>query len=77
MPGGNHHHDWLEAIRKGHKAGSDFSYGGPLSEIAMLGVIAIKMAGTKLEWDAENMRFPNCPEANKYINPPYRAGWTL
>ena len=43
----------------------------------MLGVIAIKMAGTKLEWDAENMRFPNCPEADKHVNPPYRAGWTL
>lgn len=43
----------------------------------MLGVIAIKMAGTKLEYDAENTRFPNCPEADKHINPPYRAGWTL
>ena len=43
----------------------------------MLGVIAIKMAGTKLEWDAENMQFPNCPEADKYVNPPYREGWTL
>ena len=43
----------------------------------MLGIIAIKMAGTKLEYDAENTRFPNCPEADKYINPPYRTGWTL
>ena len=47
-----HHQDWLEAIRNGGKAGSDFSYGGPLTEIAMLGVIAIKLPGTKLEWDA-------------------------
>jgi len=72
-----HHQDWLDAIRNGKKAGSDFSYGGPLTEIAMLGVIAIKLAGTKLEWDAENVRFTNCPEANQFINPPYRAGWTL
>jgi predicted dehydrogenase len=77
VPRGDHHHDWLDAIRNGHKAGSDFSYGGPLTEIAMLGVIAIRMAGTKLEYDAEDTRFPNCPEANKYINPPYRDGWTL
>jgi predicted dehydrogenase len=77
VPRGNHQGDWLAAIRKGRKAGSDFSYGGPLSELAMLGVIAIKMAGTKLEYDAENTKFPNCPEADKYINPPYRAGWTL
>jgi predicted dehydrogenase len=77
VPRGNHHRDWLDAIRNGRKAGSDFSYGGPLSEIAMLGVIAIKMAGVKLEYDAENTRFPNCPEADKHINPPYRTGWTL
>jgi len=72
-----HHQDWLEAIRKGGKAGSDFSYGGPLTELAMLGVIAIKFPGTKLEWDAQAMRFTNCAEANPYVNPPYRAGWTL
>ena len=73
----NHRQDWLDAIRKGRKAGSDFSYGGPLTEIAMVGVIALKMPGVKLEWDAKTMRFPNCPEANQYVNPPYRAGWTL
>jgi predicted dehydrogenase len=72
-----HHADWLNAIRTGKKAGSDFAYGGPLTEIAMLGVIAIKMAGAKLEWDAAQMRFTNNNEANQYINPPYRKGWTL
>jgi len=73
-----HHDDWLRAIREGRKAGSDFtSYGGPLTEIAMLGVIALKLPGTKLEWDSGNTRFTNCDEANQYINPPYRQGWTL
>jgi predicted dehydrogenase len=72
-----HHQDWLQAIRTGTKAGSDFSYGGPLTELAMLGVIAIKMAGVKLQWDAEKVQFTNCTEANQHINPPYRHGWTL
>ncbi len=72
-----HHDDWLRAIREGRKAGSDFSYGGPLTEIAMLGVIALKIPGMKLEWDSENTRFTNCDEANQHINPPYRQGWTL
>ena len=72
-----HHDDWLRAIREGRKAGSDFSYGGPLTEIAMLGVIALKMPGTKLEWNAPNMRFTNSDEANLHLNPPYRQGWTL
>jgi predicted dehydrogenase len=75
VPG--HHQDWLHAIRNGTKSGSDFSYGGPLTELAMLGVIAIKFPGVKLEWDAAGMRFTNCPEANQHVNPPYRAGWTL
>jgi predicted dehydrogenase len=75
VPG--HHKDWLQAITTGTKAGSDFSYGGPLTEIALLGVIAVKLAGKKLEWDAQKMRFPNCPEADELINPPYRIGWTL
>jgi len=72
-----HHQDWLEAIRSGKKAGSDFSYGGPLTELALLGVIAIKLAGTKLQWDAAKTCFPNCPEANQFVKPPYRSGWTL
>ena len=72
-----HHQDWLHAIRTGGQAGSDFSYGGPLTEIAMLGVIAIKLLGTKLEWDAERVQFTNCAEADQYINPPYRKGWSL
>ncbi|MFH1716718.1 MAG: Gfo/Idh/MocA family oxidoreductase [Planctomycetota bacterium] len=72
-----HHDDWLRAIREGRKAGSDFSYGGPLTEIAMLGVVALKMPGMKLEWDGPNARFANCDEANKFINPPRRQGWPL
>jgi len=72
-----HHWDWLQAIKNGTKAGSDFSYGGPLTELALLGVIAIKLAGTKLEWNSKKARFSNCSEANEFINPAYRAGWKL
>jgi hypothetical protein len=72
-----HHEDWLIAIREGHKSGSDFSYGGPLTEIALTGIIAMKMKGRKLEWDGPAMKFTNCPEANALLDPPYRKGWTL
>ena len=73
----NHHSNWIDAIRNHGKAGSDFSYGGPLTEIAMLGVISLKSPGVKLEWDSEKLHFPNHPEANQYIDPPYRKGWKL
>jgi predicted dehydrogenase len=72
-----HHWDFLDAIRTNRQAGSSFEYGGPLTELALLAVIAIKFPGRKLQWDAEKMRFGNCPEANRYIDPPYRTGWTL
>ena len=73
----NHHADWLQAIRSGKPAGSDFSYGGPLTEIALVGIVGIKMLGKKLEWDSAKMRFTNSDEANQYLNPPYRQGWSL
>jgi predicted dehydrogenase len=73
----NHYADWLQAIRESRKAGSDFSYGGPLAELAMLGIIALKMPGSKLQWDGPNMRFTNSDEANRYITPSYRQGWSL
>jgi predicted dehydrogenase len=76
-PGRNHHQDWLHAIRTGKPAGSDFSYGGPLTEIAMLSIIAIRMLGQELKWDAQNMRFTNSPEATALLTPQFRAGWTL
>jgi predicted dehydrogenase len=72
-----HHEDWLIAIREGKKAGSDFSYGGPLTEIALLGVIAMKLKGQKLAWDGQATKFTNCPGANLLLDPPYRKGWTL
>lgn len=72
-----HLQEWLGAIRTGRKASTDFSYAGPLTEIALLGVIATKLAGTKLEWDSKTMRFTNCDEANQYLKQAYRWGWGL
>lgn len=72
-----HHEDWLNAIKTGGKAGSHFDYGGPLTEIACLGIIAIRMLGQKLEWDAEAMRFANSTEATRFVDPPCRSGWAL
>jgi len=71
-----HHEDFLDAIREGKKAGSDFAaYGAPLTEIAMLGIIAASFPGRKLTWDTEAMRFTDCDEANALVAPKGRAGW--
>jgi hypothetical protein len=70
-----HHKEWVQACKEGKTAGSNFNYGGPLTEIALLGIIAIRMSGTRLEWDSANMRFVNSSEANQYLSKSYRDGW--
>ena len=72
-----HHVDWLQACKGGNPAGSNFDYGGPLTEIATLGDVALRMLGTELQWDAKHMMFPNQPIANQYLHTRYREGWTL
>ena len=72
-----HHWDWLDAIKTGRPAGSNFDYGGPLTEIALVGAIAIRYPGQELKWDAAAQRFTNFSDANAWIHPPYREGWSL
>jgi predicted dehydrogenase len=72
-----HYQEWLAACKGGKPAGSSFvDHAAHLAEVVLLGNIAIR-ANQKLRWDPENMRFPNCPEADKFVNPPYREGWSL
>ena len=73
---GSHEDDWVRAIKEGGKAGADFSYSGPLTEVCLLGNVAKRM-DTKIEWDAETMQVTNLPEASRWIRTPYREGWSL
>lgn len=73
----SHVWDWLDAIRTGRQAGSHFGYGGPLTETALLGAIAIRFPTQTLAWDTKAGRFTNHEGANAYVNPPYRSGWSL
>jgi predicted dehydrogenase len=77
VPKGNHQQDWIQAIREGRQAGSSFEYGGALSEIGLLGMIAIRRSGTRLEWDGAAMKFKNDEQANGLLTPQYRNGWTM
>ena len=72
-----HHIEWLQAIKNGGKATCDFSYAGPLTECALLGIVSHRVGNKKLEWDAGNLKARNCPEAHLYINHKYRPGWNL
>jgi predicted dehydrogenase len=73
----NHAWDWLEAIKTGRQAGSNFAYGGRLTQVALLGAIALRFPGQTLNWDDKKMRFTNLSAANEYLHPPCRKGWSV
>lgn len=74
---GGHYKDWTRACKEGRQAGSHFDYGGPLTEVALLGVIACKFEGEKLEWDSAAMAFKNNEKANEMVHPKFREGWAI
>ncbi len=71
-----HYRDWIRACKGGEPACSNFSISGPFTQWMLLGVIAMRFEG-KLEWDAQKMRFTNNPEANRYLKPKFRKGWSF
>ena len=68
--------EWFEAMRGGQSAACQFNWAGPLTEIILLGNIAIR-TGKRIDWDGENMRITNDSDANKYIKEAYHNGWSL
>ncbi len=71
-----HYRDWIRACKGGDPACSNFDVAAPFVEWMLLGVIALRVEG-KLEWDAAKMRFSNNAEANRYLRPSFRKGWSL
>ncbi len=74
---GNHEQNWAAACKGGEPACSNFDYSGPLAEMVVMGNLAIRYPMRKLDWDGENMRVTNVPEANDFVNMQYRSGWVL
>ncbi|MHC4239113.1 MAG: Gfo/Idh/MocA family protein, partial [Planctomycetota bacterium] len=68
--------EWIEACKGGPEPLANFDYSGPLTEMVLLGNIAIHI-DHKLIWDASNMKVTNVPEANIYLHRQYRKGWYL
>jgi hypothetical protein len=71
--------DFIQACKTGGKTAAGFDYSAKLTEVIVLGCIAIKAGvGKKLEWDGPNMKITNMPELNKWLQrPEYRKGWEL
>ena len=75
---GNPQQEWTEAI----KAGGEFPYAGhfdysaPLTELTLIGGLAMRFAGKRLEWDSKALKVVNIAEANAFIKrKAYRKGY--
>jgi predicted dehydrogenase len=64
---GNHSANWIMACKGEDKAMSSFDYAGPLSEVVVLGDIALLHPGVTLDWDAKAMKITNHEAANKCL----------
>lgn len=72
-----HYEEWVQACKGGKRPVANFDYSGPMTETVLLGVLAMRSPGTRLDWDSENLKVKNAPELNQYTHIEYRKGWTL
>jgi predicted dehydrogenase len=78
-----HFNEFVDGIKGGPEPVSNFpNYAGPLSEVILLGNLAVWAApdagtGKKVEWDAKNLVATNAPEVMSLVKPTYPEGYEL
>lgn len=68
-PNGDAVMEWVRACKGGPLPGSNFDYAGPLTEMVLLGNIALLARGREVLWDAANLRLPATPDLERYLRP--------
>jgi len=71
-----HYKEWIEACKGGNPAFSNFDIAAYLTEIILLGCVAIR-AGKRVEWDGPRMKSKNAPEVAQFVKRKYRKGWEV
>jgi hypothetical protein len=73
-----HEMDWINAITENRPANSPFSYASKLTEVMLLGLVALRAGqGVPIEYDGANMRVTSHPEVNAFLSREARPGWAL
>ena len=71
-----HNEEWFRMMRDGTPAYSNFDIAAYLTEIILLGCIAVRVGeGKVMDWDGPNMRSTNLPEAAQFVKRENRRGW--
>lgn len=71
----DHAQEWLDGIRGGPRPMSNFDYAGPLTEVILLGNVALR-SGEKLSWDPAAMTTGSA-EADRYLRVEYGRGYSI
>lgn len=69
-----HHREWLAACKQGVAASCDFSYGAKLTELCLLGNLAIR-SGQTIEWEQQQIRATNGVDVEPWLRRKYREDW--
>jgi predicted dehydrogenase len=71
----DHWHQYVDACRGASVASAPFVTSAHLTEVALLGNIALHFPYETLRWDGERMRFQGRPEATGLLAGEARRGW--
>ena len=66
----------LQACKGNAKTVCNFDYASRLDETMLVGNVAMR-TGKTLHWEAEKQIAANAPEADEFIRPQFRKGWSL
>ena len=75
---GNPQQEWTECIKAGKEDPwmGQFDYSVPLTEVTLIGGLAMHFPGKRLEWDSKSLKVGNNEAANAFIKrKAYRSGW--
>ena len=71
-----HSQEWFATMHGGPAAYSNFDFASRLTEIILLGCVALRVGvGKPMQWDGPGMKSPNCPEAAGLVKRNNRHGW--
>jgi predicted dehydrogenase len=71
--------EWVKAIKenKPEIAYSNFGFAGMLTETILLGNIASRFTGERLEWDPKSLKFTNHTKASEFVRVEYRKDFKV
>jgi predicted dehydrogenase len=73
----SHWIEWVECAKTGKQTSANFDYGGLVTQIALLGDIAIRHKGTLLRFEPKKHKFHGNESVNKAFGAYSRPGWEL